>query len=156
MLCFAARSIPTHKDFHIVLSKARACASAALGGKVGRALARGLAEMNMNAGKPEFGNRVRDVLINIVDIDGQRTAGNRRSHRASVHPCTTSPPSTMRVWPVMYEASSLARKVIAAATSRGSPGRPTRGPRTDAGRNLRNVQLRVREPRVNRPRKHCS
>src|SRR6202042_3107855 len=101
-----------------------ACSSAALGGEVGRTLACGLAEMNMNARKPELGNSAHDVLINIVEIARQRTAGNCQSHPASVHPCTTSPPSTMRVWPVMYEASSLARKVIAEATSRGSPGRP--------------------------------
>ena len=35
------------------------------------------------------------------------------------------PPSTTSVWPVMYAASSQARKATAAATSRAVPARPT-------------------------------
>ncbi len=45
----------------------------------------------------------------------------------------TMPPSTVRVWPVIYRASGPARKATAAAMSSGSPKRPRgirRGPRS--------------------------
>ena len=43
------------------------------------------------------------------------------------------PPSTVRVWPVMYLASGPARKATAAAMSSGSPKRPSGIWREDGG-----------------------
>jgi CoA-transferase family III len=39
-------------------------------------------------------------------------------------PLMTGPPSTARVWPLMYEAASLTKNRMALATSYGLPGRP--------------------------------
>ena len=50
-----------------------------------------------------------------------RTSGPRR---ASPLTTSTRPPLTLSVCPVTYDASSEARKAIAAATSSGSPMRP--------------------------------
>ena len=58
-------------------------------------------------------------------VDGAQ-AGNQ--HSAFFHNCVPPhmpiPPSTWSTWPVMYPASSEAKKATAAATSSGAPGRP--------------------------------
>jgi hypothetical protein len=57
--------------------------------------------------------------------------------RSSASDCrlgSTEPPSTTMVWPVMYDAASLARKAITSATSFASPTRPSGVPDSAAVR----------------------
>src|SRR5207248_3458223 len=58
-------------------------------------------------------------------LDAQRDLTAVRDQDLPKHHAITSPPSTLRTWPVTYAAASDTRKAAASATSAGAPSRPS-------------------------------